>query len=130
MGVFLCVGLAACASDGDPLVSPITPPVQAGVARFSMATAPSDIGGVRLRIVGSGMGAAKVQGGAVILASAKAGDTLQLILSAVPTTGTFLEIPLERSTADVSLTLDEASAGRLGGYRAIAGAEVSIVRAN
>jgi hypothetical protein len=125
----LLAAAAGCASgEPDTPFEPVPPPVRAGLASLTVATAPADLSALRLRIVAPGMGEARAMGGTRILVSTVSGDTLRLLVNSMPTGAAFAELPLAREGTTVSVLVEDAAAGRTSGYRTINVNEVNVVR--
>ena len=120
--------LGACGGGGDNPgpVDPPPPVIRAGTATLTVATAPEELGAIRLRIFGSGMSNLQVRGSAKILAQQTIADTTTYLLSLKNTAGTFLDISLSNRNNAPSVLVQEATAGALDGYRALTPSTVVI----
>jgi hypothetical protein len=119
--------LGACGGGGDtpnPVEPP--PPILTGTATLAIATAPEGLGAIRLRIFGSGMSNLRVRGSANILAQQTVADTTTYLLSLKNTAGTFFDISLSNKNNAPSVLVQEATAGALDGYRALAASSVVV----
>ena len=119
--------LAACGGGGDT-PNPVEPPpvVTAGTATLTIASAPETLGAIRLRIFGTGMSNLRVRGSAKILGQTTVADTTTYLLSLKNTAGTFLDISLSNKNNAPSVLVQEATAGLLDGYRALAPSSVAV----
>lgn len=126
--VALGVAAFACtACAGDRVTGPVTT-VSPRVV-FSLTSAPTGLGALRVRLIGAGTAVPVARGTARIAASRTVADTTTMILAVTGTTGDLLEVTLADAKLSPTLRVDEASAGRNGGYQALTAAQVSIASA-
>jgi hypothetical protein len=123
--VVTAVLLGAC-SDGSSPTGVDHATVMTGTAAFAVTTAPEFLSAIRLRVIGSGITNPVAQGTARVMARQQAGDTTTFLLSLTSTSGTMLQVGLADRTRVPRVVVLEATAGRLGGYRAFAPSTVVV----
>jgi hypothetical protein len=116
------LALSACA--GDRVVGPDT--TLSPHVVFSLTSAPTGLGALRVRVIGAGTAVPTARGTARIAAQRTVADTTTLILAVTATTGDVLELTLANAKLSPVLQVDEATAGRNGGYQALSAAQVSV----
>lgn len=121
--------LGACGGGGGDNPGPVEPPppvVKSGTLTLTMASAPETLGAIRLRIFGSGMSNLQVRGGASVIVQQTIADTTTYLLAVKNTVGAFLDINLSNKNNAPSVLVQEATAGALDGYRALAASSVVV----
>ncbi len=115
--IVAAVLLGACADDSGP--TGVEPTPVTGTATFAVATAPEFLGAIRLRVVGSGISSPTARGSATVMGQRTVGDTTTFLVSVTRDGGAFLNVILADRSRIPTAVVQEATAGRLDGYRAI-----------
>ena len=128
LGLLSSLGLAGCG--GGSSDTPVTPPpaVQPGVLAVAVRSAPGELSGMRLRIVGAGIGTPRAGSGVRLSVGGRAGDTLRIVATGAISSGSFLELPLARTGTAVTIDVLDAAGGQLSGYRAVPIDSVQLAR--
>lgn len=117
--------MGACGgADGTTIVAP--PVVQAGTAVLAVDAAPTGLAAIRLRVSGPGISGPTVRGSARILLQQTVADTTTFLLAVTSNAGGFLEVRLANRALPPTVSVQEATAGRADGYRALTSASVIV----
>ncbi|MCC7052790.1 MAG: hypothetical protein IT355_05945 [Gemmatimonadaceae bacterium] len=122
------LGLGGCGggSSDTPITPP--PPVLPGVLAVSVRSAPVELRGMRLRVVGAGIGTPRAGSGVRLSVGGRSGDTLRILATGALSSGTFLELPLARTGTAVTIDVLDAAGDQVSGYRVIAPDSVQLNR--
>ena len=129
-GLALIVSVALLSScgggDGGGPTVVVPPVVTAGSAVLSVATAPTGLAAVRLRVFGPGISSPTVRGTTRILFQQTVADTTTFLLAMTTGGGAFLEVRLANRDRTPTVDVREATAGRADGYRALTASSVVV----
>ena len=122
----LAVAFSSCAGGGASDGEPTSPPaVRSGTATIALDGAPPGTSAIRLRVVGRGISLPVERGAARILLQRTISDTLTFVLAIADASAQpLLGLSLANLDNTIALFVDEASAGKSLGYKAMAATDV------